>query len=388
MDESFPNELPMDPRLAELLETNRALEKRVNQFSRVEQNLIRARDQLDRELVGLRAICNFSQTALGYEDLAWVYALCVDAAVEAMDTECAVLFIQNPTSQTFDVAATCCLETRTVPIPSNQAWEDMYAEQIAEQKPFFANLPPAFQAVLNPSTDRMIIMPMANRDASLRGFIATGVSCDKAPFFPALSDDRLTTAEVFLKQMLVIEDVSLQRADRMRAEQESRENAARFRSLFTDAPIALVEADLSVVKRWLNIRVLRKGLEPESFLRENPAAIHACMLLIRVVDVNHQAVELYQAKSREDLINNIEAVLIHDSYAAFANFLINMLNHDNRPTLSRHHTLTGREIRVEITAAQSDHNTWKRVHLAVREIPAFLDSRVLPLDLPDRSLQG
>ncbi|MFT5499074.1 MAG: hypothetical protein ACI9TH_004489 [Kiritimatiellia bacterium] len=46
-----------------------------------------------------------------------------------------------------------------------------------------------------------------------------------------------------------------------------------------------------------------------------------------------------------------------------------MLNHDNRPTLSRHHTLTGREIRVEITAAQSDHNTWKRVHLAVREIP-------------------
>ncbi len=99
----------------------------------------------------------------------------------------------------------------------------------------------------------------------------------------------------------VVEDITQRRA----AEQASRTMAARLRTVFHRAPIALWEEDFSAVSDRLD--ELRGGgiADLAAYLDASPAALDALVREIRFVDVNPAGIELLGARDRDEALLSV-----------------------------------------------------------------------------------
>ena len=79
------------------------------------------------------------------------------------------------------------------------------------------------------------------------------------------------------------------------------ESERRYRSLFEDSPVAMWEEDHSAVKARLEELVAQGVTDIAGYLHEHPDEYRHCVGLVRVLDVNRAAVELWQAESRDEL---------------------------------------------------------------------------------------
>lgn len=96
----------------------------------------------------------------------------------------------------------------------------------------------------------------------------------------------------------IIRDISEQRA----AEEASRASEDRYRSLFEQSPVAMLELDLTRVVR----RITEPGSPELGRLIENPERRRQVLALIRITGANRQAVELLEAANEEELLGPIK----------------------------------------------------------------------------------
>ncbi len=81
-----------------------------------------------------------------------------------------------------------------------------------------------------------------------------------------------------------------------------RESEKRYRVLFEDMPIAIWEEDFSQVKKYLN-SLRRQGVTDfREYFASHPEIAIQCGNMVKVLDVNNAAVEMFQANSKEELI--------------------------------------------------------------------------------------
>ncbi len=96
---------------------------------------------------------------------------------------------------------------------------------------------------------------------------------------------------------------------RDRSQQALRESETRFRYLFENSPISLWEEDFSGVKNRLD-KLRAEGVRDlEAYLQQNPDFVWRCASQLRVLDVNRATLELYRAKTKEQLLGNIVHIL-------------------------------------------------------------------------------
>ncbi len=110
----------------------------------------------------------------------------------------------------------------------------------------------------------------------------------------------------------VIFDITL----RKEAEANVKTSEQRYRSLFEDAPIALWEEDFSEVHRYLTeLGVLKNSPEAEdrsdiqdfkAYFDNHPQLVRECIARIRILDTNQAALDLFEAKEKQDLLSAIE----------------------------------------------------------------------------------
>lgn len=100
----------------------------------------------------------------------------------------------------------------------------------------------------------------------------------------------------------IIEDISLKKE----AEELIEKSEIRFKSLFDDSPLPLREEDFSEVKIYLQeLNLLgKKEDEITHFLANNPAVLNKLNSLIKIIDVNHACLKLFNVKSKAELIEN------------------------------------------------------------------------------------
>ncbi|MDZ7744036.1 MAG: PAS domain S-box protein [Bacteroidota bacterium] len=104
--------------------------------------------------------------------------------------------------------------------------------------------------------------------------------------------------------------------EKVHLQESLQKSEQRYRALFEFSPIGLWEEDFSRVARA--IRKLKKsGLSDfRKYLKENPGFIRETEAKIRILNVNNTAVAMYQARSKEHLMQSYDEVF-RDSHKAF-----------------------------------------------------------------------
>ncbi|MFW9991655.1 MAG: PAS domain S-box protein [Candidatus Odinarchaeota archaeon] len=133
------------------------------------------------------------------------------------------------------------------------------------------------------------------------------------------------------------------------AEIALKESEERYRGLFEDSPVSLWEEDFSNVKKYLDALCDSGVVDFKEHFGNNPGEIIKCVDMVKVINVNKATLELYRARSKEELLENLETIFTERSFAAFKDEIIKIAEGNTRfgfEAINR--TLTGKEITVEL----------------------------------------
>ena len=113
-----------------------------------------------------------------------------------------------------------------------------------------------------------------------------------------------------------------ERRERRKAEEQLRENEARFRLLFEDSPISLWENDFSQIQCFFD-HLRRSGVADfDRHFREHPEAVPACLQMIRVISVNKATLRMFNAEDQASLQTNLQRTFTDQSLQAFRRELV------------------------------------------------------------------
>lgn len=93
--------------------------------------------------------------------------------------------------------------------------------------------------------------------------------------------------------------------ERKQSEVALRDSRARFQTLFDHSPIPICEVDYSRVKRLLDALRAQGTEDFREYFLQNPAQINVCAQLIRVLDVNHATVQLFNFTDKAEFMAQV-----------------------------------------------------------------------------------
>lgn len=113
---------------------------------------------------------------------------------------------------------------------------------------------------------------------------------------------------------VVIRDIT----ERKKAEESLRSSEKRYRDLFQHAPIAVLEEDFSELGQWLD-QLRSEGVKDiSSYLERNPDALGRAVSLLRLRDANQAAVDLFGARDKSELVENLHRIFTKETHESFA----------------------------------------------------------------------
>ncbi len=99
-------------------------------------------------------------------------------------------------------------------------------------------------------------------------------------------------------------------------------NQVHFRTLFENSPTPLWEEEFSELDKYLK-KLKEKGVKDfRKYFDNKPAELIKCLSKINIIDVNKAALKLYRAKTKDDLIKNLDKIFTGNSYNFFKEELI------------------------------------------------------------------
>jgi PAS domain S-box-containing protein len=110
--------------------------------------------------------------------------------------------------------------------------------------------------------------------------------------------------------------------ERREAERALLRSERRYRALFEDSPIAIWEEDFSGIKAQLE-QLKQEGVTDfRAYFTAHPEAVFECMARVRILDINRAALEMYQAESKQVLLDRIEQLFRKGGWRNFCEDLI------------------------------------------------------------------
>jgi CheY-like chemotaxis protein len=103
----------------------------------------------------------------------------------------------------------------------------------------------------------------------------------------------------------IARETSLEFSEARQTEIALAESEKRYRTLFEDSPVPLWEEDCSEVRAYISY-LKSKGIgEFKQYFENHPGDVYKCLCMIKIVEVNNAALQLFKAKNRHDLIDSI-----------------------------------------------------------------------------------
>jgi len=169
--------------------------------------------------------------------------------------------------------------------------------------------------------------------------------------------------------LVAIEDVS----ERENARRRHAISEGYARGLFEHSPVSLWVEDFSGIKQLVDeIRDL--GIDDlRVFTDVHPEFVQRCMSEIRVLDVNQETLDLFQAPDKPTLLNRLSEVFRDDMERSFREQLIDLWNgklFQRREVLN--YSLSGNEVHVllQFSVLPGHEHDWSLVQVALTDITA------------------
>jgi len=108
---------------------------------------------------------------------------------------------------------------------------------------------------------------------------------------------------------------------RKRAETELNLSNTRYQNLFQNAPVPLWEEDFTEVFKYLkekNVQNFRKSVDA------NPSLLNKCSRKVKILDVNQEALKLHNAKTKKELLGNLDKIFTEKSFETFKEEIISL----------------------------------------------------------------
>jgi PAS domain S-box-containing protein len=105
-----------------------------------------------------------------------------------------------------------------------------------------------------------------------------------------------------------------------------RESEARFRRLFENSPLAIVEFDNTELVPWLNQRRAEGVVDLAAYFNEHPAARMDAIQRLPLLDANEATLKLLGASSKEELISRLREMFTENTIATRCDIIVRIWN--------------------------------------------------------------
>ena len=97
-------------------------------------------------------------------------------------------------------------------------------------------------------------------------------------------------------------------------------------NLFENSPTPMWEEDITELINYIEKIKSKSNVHFKQFLDQNPKELLECIKKIKPINVNNALVKLHKAKSKQELLNNLDQVFIEEAIPAFKEEIIAIAN--------------------------------------------------------------
>jgi PAS domain S-box-containing protein len=130
---------------------------------------------------------------------------------------------------------------------------------------------------------------------------------------------------VILITFLILGSVLSERKEALSSKEKTE---LAYEDLFEKAPVSLWEEDFSEVIAYLDTELKQKKLSLEELFNQYPNILLKCASLVKIVNVNKQTLELFEADHKEELFGNISKLFSENSIPVFKQSLLALYRGD------------------------------------------------------------
>jgi len=209
--------------------------------------------------------------------------------------------------------------------------------------------------------------PILDRNGGLLGCFEIHNTVNARPFDQediSLLKSLSASAAVALENAKIIKNLKT-------TQSQLRESQAYLQSIFEETPVSLWEEDFSSVKIFLD-DLREKGVHDlGDHLRQNPAVVLECSKLAKVTNVNKATLKLFNAKTKADLLIQLEKIFTEESLKGFCEELICLISDQQKAkALVKNKTLDGREIDVlvKVSILPGYEQSWEKIIVSMIDL--------------------
>jgi PAS domain S-box-containing protein len=172
---------------------------------------------------------------------------------------------------------------------------------------------------------------------------------------------------------------------------ELKSSEARFRALFEDSPIPLLEENFSAVKKRIDELHHGGNADLRTFFLQHPETVREYLGLVQVTDINTAAMKWYAADSKDGLLGSLNALMNSDRSSEFMEELLLLLENRNHFEVNVNRLdREGNPIHLIINGnISTEHeDTWERVMVSILDITKLKQAEEELAIAYDTTLEG
>ncbi len=149
------------------------------------------------------------------------------------------------------------------------------------------------------------------------------------------------------------------------------ESMERYRTMFEESPVPMIEKDFSGVKKFVDNLKKSGTKDIEKYFDDNPDALQECATLVRIIDVNKSAITHFNAINKKDFLSNFHELLCEKPCGILINeitaVVLNCLHFETDCTT---HSFNGERSHaaLKLIVPSRYKDTWDRMLVTVIDI--------------------